>query len=451
MYKPRIEVVFGNERIISPSGLNIVGAMLGKSDFKKRCDRRKVDPKRSQPQIKDGDILLTYIGLLTLGKTAYDSVHEFDDDPDYYQTALGIAREIPSAETIRQRMDDIGDDLRPNLLDANVDMFVAHSVFPGMLPGGEVPVDMDVTPFDNSETMKEGVSRTYKGFDGYAPMVAYIGTEGFMANIELREGKQHCQAHTPEFLKETLAVSHRMTDKPLLIRMDSGNDAAENLGILIEDGSWFIVKRNPRKESKEGWLNELRGCCQDIRHPRPGKDVYVGTTWKDVSYKTSSGETKTMGMRIVYEIIERTIDKHGQILMIPDVELNMFWTNLGWSDDDIIASYHAHGESEQYHSELKTDMDVERLPSGKFATNALVLELAMIAYNLLRMIGQESLKHKQPTKRKVRRRRLRTVIENLMLCASHFTKHARRLIMALGCSNTWRHAFWGVWQRFALS
>ena len=60
MYKPRIEVVFGNERIISPSGLNIVGAMLGKSDFKKRCDRRKVDPKRSQPQIKDGDIKFTH-------------------------------------------------------------------------------------------------------------------------------------------------------------------------------------------------------------------------------------------------------------------------------------------------------------------------------------------------------------------------------------------------------
>ena len=166
MYKPRIEVVFGNERIISPSGLNIVGAMLGKSDFKKRCDRRKVDPKRSQPQIKDGDILLTYTGLLTLGKTSYDSVHEFDDDPDYFQNALGIAREIPSAETIRQRMDDIGDSLRANLLDANVDMFVAHGVFPSALPGGEVPVDMDVTPFDNSKTMKEGVSQTYKGFDG---------------------------------------------------------------------------------------------------------------------------------------------------------------------------------------------------------------------------------------------------------------------------------------------
>ena len=33
-------------------------------------------------------------------------------------------------------------------------------------------------------------------------------------------------------------------------------------------------------------------------------------------------------------------------------------------------------------------MDMERLPSGKFETNELVLELAILAYNILRMIGQ---------------------------------------------------------------
>ena len=451
MANTRIKLIFGDERIIPASGLGVVGAMLGKSNFKKHCDRQKVNPKRSQPQIKNGDILLTYIGLLAQGKTAYEAVNEFDDDPDFYQNALGIAREIPSAETLRQRMDDIGDSLRSDLLEANVEMFTSHEIKPTALPGGLVPLDMDVTPFDNSKTMKEGVSRTYKGFDGYAPMMAYLGTEGFMVNTELREGKQHSQAHTPEFLKETLGMAHRLTDQQLLIRLDSGNDAAENYGILIEDGSWFIVKRNPRKESKEGWLNELRDCCKDIRHPRDGKVVYVGSTWKKVTYKTEAGESKSIDMRIVYEITERTIDKHGQVLMIPDIELNMFWTNLGWTDDEVIESYHAHGECEQYHSELKTDMDVERLPSGKFATNALVLELAMIAYNLLRMIGQESLKHKQPEKRKVRRRRLRTVISNLVLCASHVTRHARRTVMALGRSNTWRQAFWGIWNQFALA
>lgn len=41
--------------------------------------------------------------------------------------------------------------------------------------------------------------------------------------------------------------------------MDAGNDAAENLGILIEDGSWFIVKRNLRRgESKEDWISKVK-------------------------------------------------------------------------------------------------------------------------------------------------------------------------------------------------
>ena len=451
MANKRIKLAIGNERIVPASGLGIIGTMLANSEFRKHCDSMRNDSKRSQPQIKLGDIFLSYIGVLTQGETSFESIHLFDDDPEFFKTALGIVRDIPSAETLRQRMDEAGDSFRPEILAANVELFTAHGIKPTALPSGYVPLDMDVTPFDNSKTKKEGVSRTYKGYDGYAPMMAYIGTEGFMINTELRIGKQHSQSHTPEFLKETLAMAHQITDQQLLIRLDSGNDAAENYGILLEDGSWYIVKRNPRRESKEEWLNELRDCCKDIRHPREGKTVYVGSTWKTVPYKTESGESKSIEMRIVYEITERTIDKTGQCLLFPDIDLNMFWTNLGWSDDEIIESYHAHGECEQYHSELKTDMDVERLPSGKFATNALVLELAMIAYNLLRMIGQESLNYKQPEKRRVRRRRLRTVINHLILCGSHVTRHARQLVMSLGISNTWRYVFQGVWNHFALT
>ena len=152
------------------------------------------------------------------------------------------------------------------------------------------PLDIDVSPFDNSKTSKEGVSRTYKGCDGYAPIFAYLGTEGFLANAELREGKQHCQKGTPDFLRETLSLAHQMTDGQLLIRLDSGNDAVENLGILLEDGSWFIVKRNLRKESKDAWLDEMKLCCQDIRHPREGKNVYIGSSWKDVTYTAADRE-----------------------------------------------------------------------------------------------------------------------------------------------------------------
>ena len=267
----KLVIEFSNERLITPSGLSLMGQLLGKSNFIKKCNNIKVDGKRSQSQIKNGDILLSYIGLLCQGNISYDAINEMSDDPEYYRLALGITRAIPPAEALRLRMDDIGPSLREEILNANVDMFNTFNVQPSALESGLVPLDLDVTPMDNSKTRKEGVSHTYKGFDGYARMMSYIGKEGFLANTELREASQHCQCNT-------------------------------------------------------------------------------------------------------------------------------IWTNLGWSDDDIINGYHTHGECEQFHSEIKTDMDVERLPSGKFDTNELVLELTVLAYNILRLIGQESLKSRRAPK-----------------------------------------------------
>lgn len=69
-----IKIEFTNERIIPASGLAVVDAILGKSDFVKRCNRMDVTKNRSQHQIKNGDILLTYIGLLTMGNPSMNSM-----------------------------------------------------------------------------------------------------------------------------------------------------------------------------------------------------------------------------------------------------------------------------------------------------------------------------------------------------------------------------------------
>jgi hypothetical protein len=34
---------------------------------------------------------------------------------------------------------------------------------------------------------------TYKGYDGYAPIAAYVGNEGWCLSCELRPGSQHAQ------------------------------------------------------------------------------------------------------------------------------------------------------------------------------------------------------------------------------------------------------------------
>ncbi len=450
-----IHIEFSDERLITPSGLVFVGQILGKSNFVKKINRAPISNEYLQKQIKNGDILLTYIGMLCQGKPQYEAVREMMDDPDYYKYALGIAYAIPSAETLRQRFDMIGDSLRGDILQANIDMLREMKIEPAALENGYVPVDIDVTPFDNSKTKKEGVSRTYKGFDGYAPIMAYIGTEGYFVNTQLRVGKQHCQKETPDFLRETIELCRQLTDKPLLIRLDSGNDASENIGIFMEESYRynnvsFIIKRNPRQESKEEWLASVKDCCTNIQKPRDGKTVYIGQTFRDVTYTLPNKTEKTAGIRTIYEITERTIDKHGQYFIVPDIELDTYWTNLPLSDQNIIDLYHAHGESEQYHSEIKTDMDVERLPSGKFDSNKLVLELTIIAYNILRIVGQESLKKRDdPGRKKVRRRRIRTIISNLMQFAGHLTEHAGRLVLSIGRSNRWRFTFKRIYDSFA--
>jgi hypothetical protein len=399
-----IIVEFTNERIIPASGLAVVGALLGKSGFIKKLNRMDITSNRSQHQIKNGDIVLTYLGMLCMGKPYFEAVHEMDDDKDFYKTALA---------------------------------------------NGLVPVDIDVTPMDNSKSKKEGVSRTYKGFDGYAPMMAYIGTEGYAINFELREGKQHCQKGTVEFLQETIKLCHKLTDKPLLIRLDSGNDSIDNVAVLMDTGCFFIIKRNLRRESTDDWFEMAKQYFQNVNSPRDGKTVYIGSDWKTV---TSKQFNKEFTLRTGYEITERTIDKYGQFNLVPDVEVETWWTNLGDPDEEIIRLYHAHGECEQFHSEVKTDMDLERLPSGKFATNALILELGMIAYNILRMIGQGTIGERAPRqKRNVKRRRLRTVISNLIMLAGYVTMHARQLIIGLGKSNVWWHIFSDICQKYAVT
>lgn len=423
--KAKIEVVLSDERLITPSGLCMVGQIFGKSQLAKKAARMKTD-KRSQPQIKNGDILLTEIGMLTLGKTNFDYVNEFHSDPEYYKLALGIAYELPSESTLRMRLDTIGQTMNKEIMEGNISMFKACKVEPTALSCGYVPVDLDVTPFDNSKSHKEGVSRTYKKFEGYAPMMAYIGTEGYGLNFELREGSQHCQKGTPNFLKETVSAAKQLTNKPLLFRMDSGNDAVENMEILHWDDKniKFLIKHNFRRENRYALADELRKVCKNIQKPREGKTVYIGSTWRKINTK----EKGEICIRAVYEIIDRTMTENGQLIFDTESEINLYLTSLELSDEKVIELYHNHAVCEQYHSEIKTDMDVERLPSGKFDTNALILKLAMLAYNILRIIGTEAMmKHDMPIRHStIKRRRIRTVIDRLMLIAGHLTVHARK-------------------------
>ncbi len=171
----------------SHSGLALVGMALNSYGGLPEVVDREVPLRHG---ITHSDVLRAYIGLLCLGKSDFEAVSNVREDR-FFADALGIST-VPSEVTLRQRFDDRAEAFLPLVTQGAVGFLRDLGVKPTALETGHVPLDADVTPLDNSGTRKQGVSRTYKGEDGFAPMAAYLGQEGYYLELELREGKQHC-------------------------------------------------------------------------------------------------------------------------------------------------------------------------------------------------------------------------------------------------------------------
>lgn len=124
---------------------------------------------------------------------------------------------------------------------------------------------------DNSNTKKEGVACTYKGHDGYAPIAAYLGTEGWCLGCELRPGNQHANKAFIHTLDRVLPRVRQLTDAPLLVRLDSAHDAAENRAYFRTHGVDYLIKWNPRSQDGLAWVDKAHAAGALWCHTRPGK------------------------------------------------------------------------------------------------------------------------------------------------------------------------------------
>ncbi len=161
-----------------------------------------------------------------------------------------------------------------------------------------------------------------------------------------------------------------------------------------------------------------------------------------------AGDTTLPDIDSIFQVTERRTANDGTPLLFPEIEVATFWTNLYEDPDTVIELYHGHGTSEQFHSELKTDMNIERLPSGKFVVNAILLKLALLSYNILRFIGQSALSMPDilPYQTDSKRKRLRKVIDDLIRMAVKIVTHARQTYIRLWEREPWLTCFRQVYQ-----
>ena len=252
---PRFELRESSRQLTSYAGLSLVGQCFEVAKLAPWLDGRLP----VSGGMKTSDIVKSMAGLLCLGKNDFEAIEPFRGDR-FFREALTITQ-VPSAEWLRQRLDALAGELREHTDELSVRL-LERAEAPISAHDGFVRLDFDTFTLDNSGTKKEWVGRTDQGFDGYTPIAAYLGNEGWGVGLELRPGTQHSSLEADYFLERVFPRVRRLVpaSEAVLGVADSGFDAAHLLFVheaerersaALERRFEWIVKWNPRKRKQE--------------------------------------------------------------------------------------------------------------------------------------------------------------------------------------------------------
>lgn len=433
----KMTLALTKEPIIGNAGIAAIGELCRISGIDAICDHR-ASPNHLVPE---KDILRCLAGLISIGKVGFDHVRQVNHD-EFFAKAMDISR-MPSEATLRHRFEDMSLDRRvhESLPGCTVQMlrrvdFKPHLInIPGLVA---VRIDTDSTILDNSDTKKEGVEKTYNGVSGYAPVCSFL-EGGIIVGAMLSPGNRHpLHEGALDYHEGVRQRVRKMVKAHLLWVDDAAFDDARLMAARHKAGDGFITRHNLRKEAPEV-LIKLAKQEGRAHSPRPGKVIFTGSTFRE---REGFGR-----IRLVYEVTERT-SKNGQGLLIPEYKVFSVWTNEEkLSDADVLRLYRDRGTCEQYFAEIKTELDLERLPSGKYAVNELFFQLGALVNNMLRVVGEALLDTGIIGLKKATRRRLRTVMQGIMYLCGRLVQHARRVVVKVISGGGFGEAFIGLHRR----
>ncbi|WGS86804.1 hypothetical protein [Methylomonas sp. UP202] len=231
---------------------------------------------------------------------------------------------------------------------------------------------------DQSGNKKKEISRTYQGMGGYlrptTPVGAYLGNEvGCALGLELRPGRWHSYLEFEYFLKCLFPRVNLLSPKEqrILLRKDSGFE--------------YLVKRYPRRQNKYHWVAEAASGLRRKTFGHVRSAIFDGfrTCFRQTNPPSLAGNLPS---RAYYRpaLTAPTVDGHqtGRLL-----------DPSGRRGSQGGRTLRDHGTHGQFHSEIKTDLDLERLLPGKACTKRsrcirAILRLGSLTYNGLRLLGQ---------------------------------------------------------------
>ena len=402
----RIRIAFDDHRLVANAGL-ILPATLARHLGLPELVQQRLDLGRAPGRANTGDKMMTLVASALAGGDCID-------DADVLRTggtarALGGTVKAPST---------LGTFLRSfrwshvRQLDRVSRELLARAWQAGAGPSdAPFTIDLDSTICETYGLAKEGARHHgYTGARSYHPLLAVAAGTG--------------AAH---FLRETVGrVRYAGARGQLTVRADSGFYTHAVVAVCRRMDVRFSITIRQHKSLR----NLIEAIPEDAWTPIP----YWMDGAADVAETTCTPFQNEPDAAPVRLIVRRVKPAPGsQLALFATYSYHGFITDRYGETLELEADHRRHAEIENAIRDLKYDVGLNHLPSGRFAANAAWLAAQVMAHNLARWTARIGLGEQIVTTKTLRRR--------FFALAGRLTRSARRLTLHFPRRWPWEEQF----------
>lgn len=416
------ELAFEDHRLTSFSGLIVFQALFSRLDLKRRLNQCFRHLKVS-PVFGHGVIVMVLIIHLLLGYRQLRDIRYYHDDPLVKRT-LGL-RKLPDVATLSRTlagMDGRSADLVRKLnRDLVLDRLVASRL-------RRVTLDFDGSVISTgrfAEGTAVGFNPRKKGQRSYYPLYCTIAQTGQVFDLLHRSGNVNDANGAPAFMRECIRQV-RQTLGPgvhLEVRADSAFFSDQIVTLLGEEGVEFAIAVGFERYA------ELKELVEQRRRWRRwnAQYSYFERWWapKSWGYKyrfifIRSQHTKRDNRPVQLDLFQPGDPYHDHRVII---------TNKSLKAAKVIRFYHGRGAQEGLFGELKSQIQMDYVPTRREAGNRIYVLAAILAHNLNRELYMSA---HEPCRRTTEKRAPLWTFERLDTLRHRIIQRAGRLTRPKG-------------------
>jgi hypothetical protein len=421
---------FEDQQLTLFSGLVIFQALFTRLQLKRRLSGC-FQHLHVTPIFGHGVMVLLLVVHLLLGYRELRDIRYYQDDP-LVRRILGLTR-LPDASTLSRALAST-DQVSAQQLRRLCRQLVLERL--ARLGLKRITVDFDGSVLSTgrfAEGSAVGFNRKKKGQRSYYPLFCTLAQTGQIVDVWHRPGNVHDSNGARAFILECIREIRAVAPQAVIeTRMDSAFFSDEIVRLLEAEGVEYSISVPFERFAKLKRLIEARR--QWWRHS--GRMAYFEKQWKPAKW--------TRRARFVF------VRQRNKVQSKEPVQLDLFvpfaWgydfkvivTNKRIRAGKLLAFHNGRGSQEGVFAELKTDSQLEYVPTRTLSGNQIYLLSAVLAHNLSRELQMETMVKQRATTAKRTQlwafERLDTLRRKLIQRAGRLTRPQGKLTLTLSAN-----------------